>query len=116
MVVPVLRGPPKHALLGRALRENGEHKLTCAARAEGAMGEVAMVTCPNGENPHCVKRKAEPKSFRRDARPNGGEARQMQPDKWDCRGINDIVVIRSRMRKQGALSHHQNVSPFAEAG
>jgi hypothetical protein len=112
MVVAVLGGPPKHALLGRALRQNGEHKLTRAARAEGAMGEVAMVTCPNGENPQCVKRKAKPKSFRSDARPKGGEARQMQSDKWDCRGIQDIVVIRPRMREQSA-SIPQGVSPLA---
>src|SRR4029434_6986514 len=50
VMVAVLGGPPQHALLGGALRQQGENELECAAGRKGAMREVAMIAGPDGED------------------------------------------------------------------
>ena len=56
MVVPVVRRPPQHALLGGGLGEERQDELEDAARLERAVGEVAVVPGRHPAHAHVVER------------------------------------------------------------
>src|SRR5437867_3536989 len=52
VMMAVLGRPPQYALLGGALRQQGENELERAAGRVSAMREVAMITGANGKHAH----------------------------------------------------------------
>ena len=90
VVVAMVGRPPQDALLRRRLREHCENELEGPAGLIGAVGEVAMVTRPDGEDPQPVKADAERDRPRGDAGPDRGEAREMHDDEGYRRGIDNI--------------------------
>ena len=69
VVVAMVRRPPQDAFLRRRLRYHRENKLEGPAGLISAVGKVAMVARPDGENPEPVKANANRYRLRGDAGP-----------------------------------------------
>src|SRR4051812_11974397 len=67
-MVPVVRGPPQHALLRARHREQRQHELEDATGLERAVGEIAVVARGDREHPDRIA--AEQPAQRRPAPPH----------------------------------------------
>src|SRR5262249_60841699 len=83
VMVSVLGGPPQHALLRRALRQNREQELERAAGRIGAMREVTVIAGADREDAQPVEPDAEKDRGPRDASPERREAGEMYQHERD---------------------------------
>src|SRR5215510_7616435 len=97
VVMTVLGGPPQHALLGRALRQQGENELEGAAGREGAMREVTMIAGPDGEDAQPIEHETNGNRLPGDAGPDRRRAGEMHQHEGDGGGIDDVAVGVARL-------------------
>ena len=93
VMMAMLGRPPEHALLGRALGQEGEHELERAAGRVGAMREIAMIAGADGEHPQPIERDAERDRLPGDAGPDRRDAGEMHQHERDGGRIDDVAVI-----------------------
>ncbi len=98
VMMPMLGGPPQHALLRRRLRQHREHELECAAGREGAMGEIAVIAGADREDPQPVEHEADRDRRPGNTGPDGGDAGDVHEDEGNGGRIDDVVVHRVRRR------------------
>src|SRR5262245_32145903 len=97
VMMAVLGGPPQHALLRGALRQQGENELEGAAGREGAMREVAMIAGTDGEDAQPIEHKANGNRLPSDAGPDRRRAGEMHQHEGDGGGIDDVAVGVARL-------------------
>src|SRR5689334_5462606 len=93
MVMPMLRGPPQHAFLSRALCEECEHELECPAGRVGTVREIAMIPAGYRKHAQPIQGDTNGNRFPRDARPGRCDAACMDSQKRDEIRIHDLVVV-----------------------
>src|SRR4051794_20681909 len=91
VVQPMLRRPPQDAALGGGLRQERETELKHAAGPERAMGEVAMVSSSNREDPNQIQHDRQHKSTPGKAGPERRQGSNMDQHEADAGGIRDVV-------------------------
>src|SRR5262245_25208401 len=97
VMMAVLGGPPQHALLRGALRQQGKNELEGAAGREGAMREVAMIAGPDGEDAQPIEHEANGNRLPSDAGPDRRRAGEMHQHEGDGGGIDDVAVGVARI-------------------
>src|SRR5262245_41200001 len=97
VMMAVLGGPPQHALLRRALRQQGKNELEGAAGREGAMREVAMIAGPDSEDAQPIEHEANGNRLPSDAGPDRRRAGEMHQHEGDGGGIDDVAVGVARL-------------------
>ena len=91
VVLTMLRGPPQDAALGRSLCEESQAELKDARGAKGAMGEVAMIACADGEDPNQIQHHRQHDGAPCQPSPEDGEAPDMDQHETDAGGVGDVV-------------------------
>ena len=92
MVMAVLRRPPQHAFLRRALRHRREHKLERSAGRIRPVGKVAMVPRADGEDASPIEDHADHDGLPGDAGPDSPETGEMCENEGDRRRIHDVFM------------------------
>ncbi len=103
VVMPVLGRPPQDALLPCALGQRRQQELIDSAGRIGPVGEVAVVAPGHREHAQPIKDDSQGHGLPGDARPDGGETRQVDQDEGNGRRVDDIVVPASA---GGVLGRH----------
>src|SRR5262249_44691575 len=93
MMMPMLGRPPEDALLGAGLGEQGEDELEQPAGGIGAVREVAVIACPDGEDAQPVQPQAERQVLPGDAEPDRGEAAQMDHHEGQGGWIDNVIAL-----------------------
>ena len=93
MVEAVLGSPPEHALLGRALRHEGQDELKGPTGGKGAVGKIAVIAGADREHPDPIESHPDSDGLPGHARPDGREAGEMDEKERDGLRIDDVIVI-----------------------
>src|SRR5579885_867088 len=96
MMMAVLRRPPEHALLSRALRKKGKCELEGAACLVSAVRKIAMISCADRKDAQKIERQADCGGLIRDACQESREARHMHKQEGNGGRINEVIVLEPR--------------------